>query len=61
MYNSINVNCLLSHHKKQKKLFLRTSMIVIGKWETRRVATDEDRQFSVNRDASSRWPRLSNC
>ena len=38
-----------------------TSIIVIGKRETRCVATDEERQFNVSRDESSRWLRLSNC
>jgi len=36
-------------------------MTVIGKRETRWVATDDDRQFNVRRDDSSRWLRLSNC
>ena len=36
-------------------------MTVIGNKETRCVATDDDRQFNVRRDESSRWLRLSNC
>jgi len=47
--------------KTLNKPMLLTSMTVIGKSETRCVATDDDRQFNVRRDESSRWLRLSNC
>ena len=53
-------NAIKKDHQIEKILPL-TSITVIGKRETRCVATDDDRQFNVRRDASSRWLRLSNC